>query len=103
MKFYTTIADLYDEMFPYKPQQRKFVESFKLHGPETFLLDVGCGTGSLVLNLANSFSTVIGFEPDKEMLDKANFKALQFKFDNREQIEDLGKWVFMQKGTNFMW
>ena len=100
MKFYTSIADLYDEIFPYKPQQKKFIESFKLHGLESVLLDVGCGTGSLVLNLTELFSIVIGLEPDKEMLDKANFKALQFKFDKMDQIEDLGKWVFMQKGTN---
>lgn len=98
MTFYTSIADLYDEIFPYKPAQKAFVESFNLHGPDSVLLDIGCGTGSLALNLAKLFGTVVGIDPDKEMLEKANFKALQFKFDNRDQLEDMGKWVFMQKG-----
>lgn len=98
MKFYTSIADLYDEIFPYKPPQKTFVESFKVHGPDSTLLDVGCGTGSLTLNMAESFETVIGIDPDKEMLEKANLKALKFKADRRNQLEELGKWVFLQNG-----
>ncbi|MCK5821315.1 MAG: class I SAM-dependent methyltransferase [Bacteroidales bacterium] len=98
MKFYTSIADLYDEIFPYNPPQKSFVESFKVHGPNSTLLDVGCGTGSLTLNMAESFETVIGIDPDKEMLEKANLKAMNFKADRRNQLEELGKWVFLQNG-----
>ncbi len=98
MKFYTSIADLYDEIFPYSPLQKTFVESFKIHSPESTLLDIGCGTGSLALNMAESFGTVIGIDPDKEMLDIASLKALRFKADRRNNLEDLGKWVFLQNG-----
>jgi len=98
MKFYTSIADLYDEIFPYRPLQKTFVESFKIHGPDSTLLDAGCGTGSLVLNMAESFEIVIGIDPDKEMLEKANLKAMKFKADRMYKLEELGKWVFMQKG-----
>lgn len=98
MKFYTTIADLYDEIFPYKPQQKVFVKTFEVNRYEATLLDVGCGTGDLVLNLADAYKTIIGIDPDKEMLDKANIKALKFKTECRNEIEDFGNWVFMQKG-----
>lgn len=98
MKFYTSIADLYDEIFPYKPQQKEFVKSFEIKKYETSLLDVGCGTGSLTLNLADVYKTVIGIDPDKEMLERANIKALKFKFDHHSELENLGHWVFMQKG-----
>jgi len=98
MKFYTSIAEQYDEIFPYKPLQKSFVESYKAHRPESNLLDIGCGTGSLTLHMAESFETVIGIDPDKEMLEKAKLKAMKFKADRRDQLEDLGKWVFLQNG-----
>lgn len=98
MTFYSSIADLYDEIFPYQPQQKAFVEMLGLQGPKSNLLDVGCGTGSLVLHLAESFGTVVGMDPDKEMLLKANFKALTFKAERRNQLDELGNWVFLQKG-----
>ncbi|MBT3243390.1 MAG: class I SAM-dependent methyltransferase [Bacteroidetes bacterium] len=117
MNFYTSIAELYDEIFPYKPVQKRFVEGVMGKGPgsdvrgpgsrglglgldtrESSLLDVGCGTGSLVLNLSDLLDTVIGIDPDKEMLQLANLKAMKYKADRRDELEDLGKWVFVQKG-----
>ncbi|MCD6346163.1 MAG: class I SAM-dependent methyltransferase [Bacteroidales bacterium] len=105
MKFYTSIADIYDQIFPYSPMQKAFVESFtsleenhRKVGEEAVLLDVGCGTGSLAMNMAESFDTVIAIDPDPEMLHKARLKALKFKADHRDELEELGKWVFVQKG-----
>lgn len=98
MTFYTSIAQYYDDIFPYQPQQRKFIDTFDLGGWESTLLDVGCGTGSLALNMAESFGTVVGIDPDTEMLEKANIKALQFKMDRHRELEHLGKWVFLSKG-----
>ncbi len=98
MNFYTSIAHIYDEIFPYSPPQKAFIESFNLHGHDKTLLDVGCGTGSLTLRMAELYGTVIGLDPDKEMLEKANLKALKFKMDRHDQLEDLGRWVFLPKG-----
>jgi len=98
MKFYTSIASYYDEIFPYKPPQKDFVESFKIHDCNAALLDVGCGTGGLVLNLADKFGTLIGIDPDKEMLHLAQLKAMKFKADHRDSLEELGYWVFKQGG-----
>ena len=98
MEFYTSIADYYDEIFPFKQVQKNFINSFDIQGYDSTLLDVGCGTGSLSLNLADSFGTVIAIDPDKEMLHLAKIKAMKFKADHRDQLEDLGNWVFVQKG-----
>ncbi len=98
MKFYTGIAAFYDDIFPYNPQQKAFVESFGIHSYKATLLDVGCGTGSLSLNLSESFGTLIGIDTDKEMLRLAKIKAMEFKAGRRENLEELGNWVFLQKG-----
>ncbi len=98
MNFYTSIAHLYDEIFPYNPPQKAFVESFGLHGPDKTFMDVGCGTGSLTLYMAESFGIVVGIDPDKDMLEMANLKALKFKMDRHDQRENLGNWVFIPKG-----
>ncbi len=98
MKFYTSIADFYDEIFPCKPPQKAFIESLTTRGPNSNLLDVGCGTGSLLLNLADCYDTLIGIDPDKEMLHRANLKAIQYKADHRNEMEELGTWVFLEKG-----
>jgi ubiquinone/menaquinone biosynthesis C-methylase UbiE len=98
MDFYTSIADFYDEIFPYNDVQRQFVKSFGIHGDGSAILDVGCGTGSLALNLAGIFKTVVGIDPDREMLKLANLKALGFKAERRCNLEELGSWVFMEKG-----
>lgn len=100
MTFYTSIAPFYDQIFPYQPQQKDFIDSFDAGGQEATLLDVGCGTGSLALNLAESFGTVVGIDPDKEMLEKANLKALPFKMKHQTELEQLGKWVFMPLGMS---
>ncbi len=99
--FYSSIAELYDEIFPYKPVQKEFVEHhLKPKGSlgEQCVLDIGCGTGSLALHLSKSYSTIIGLDPDKEMLDLARIKALKFKAEHRDELEDLGTWVFLEKG-----
>ena len=98
MKFYTSIVSYYDDIFPYQELQKTFIESFEVHAWDSTLLDVGCGTGSLVLNLADRFGTLIGIDPDKEMLHLAQKKALKFKADHRDSLDELGNWVFKQGG-----
>ena len=68
MKFYTSIAPFYDNIFPFKPVQKSFVKSFHQDSKEGAFLDVGCGTGGLVISLAEDFETLVGFDPDNEML-----------------------------------
>ncbi|MFA6799173.1 MAG: methyltransferase domain-containing protein [Bacteroidales bacterium] len=74
MNFYATIHPWYDQIFPFAMAQRDFVLSFG-SGPELELVDVGCGTGSLLVSLAGSFGRCTGLDPDEEMLAGARAKA----------------------------
>jgi len=74
MVFYTSIAQYYDYIFPFKPPQKKFVLSFH-EGNKGSILDVGCGSGSLVISLGDHFEKINGIDPDGEMLSLARLKA----------------------------
>ncbi len=52
--------------------------------PHSSILDVGCGTGELSMELANSFNHVIGIDLDEAMLAKARADA-----SKRDNIEFL--------------
>lgn len=49
MEFYTSIADFYREIFPLNPAQVKFILSAFRDPENCDLLDVGCGSGDLIL------------------------------------------------------
>ncbi|WP_438003003.1 class I SAM-dependent methyltransferase [Sorangium sp. So ce321] len=41
------------------------------------LLDVGCGPGTITIELADRFEEAIGLDPDEDMLTAAADRALQ--------------------------
>lgn len=73
-KFYTSISKYYSEIFPYNPMQLQFVESSmgNLRGKK--LLDIGCATGELALQLAANEAHIIGIDLNKDLLDQAQSK-----------------------------
>lgn len=75
MDFYTSIHPWYDQIFPFSEAQRDFVLSYGIDSTHP-VLDVGCGTGSLILSLAGTFRTTAGIDPDEAMLESARQKAL---------------------------
>ena len=75
MKFYSSIADHYDYIFPYNPMHNTFVLSSVTSPENKSLLDIGCGTGNLSLKLAESFSSVSAIDLDQEMITKADKKV----------------------------
>jgi len=89
MNFYTSIAPYYDVLFPYDETQITFLESalesvFVGENPEPmvtatarprFFLDIGCGTGTILLAFRNRFSKVYGLDLDEELLKKAEEKG----------------------------
>jgi glycine/sarcosine N-methyltransferase len=76
MIFYTSIHPWYDEIFPFVPAQRDFVLSYGTdHGLS--IADVGCGTGSLIISLAQAFRKTAGLDPDESMLEAARKKAAE--------------------------
>jgi len=96
--FYTSIAAYYDQVFPFKPQQKAFVESFGPYNLEHSILDIGCGTGSLILSLSETFGTLVGIDTDAEMLQLAKIKSLNVKAAFQGDWRDHGNPVFLQKG-----
>ena len=74
MSFYKSIAEHYEEIFPLNLAQPEFVQvAFKGSG-KLSLLDVGCGTGSLSIELDKIFKDVTAIDLDKAMLKKARAK-----------------------------
>jgi 2-polyprenyl-3-methyl-5-hydroxy-6-metoxy-1,4-benzoquinol methylase len=76
MKFYSSIADYYDNIFPLKPVQVEFITGFvetPFQGKS--ILDIGCGTGNLALALTELGFQVSGIDLDPEMVGKARKKA----------------------------
>jgi SAM-dependent methyltransferase len=74
--FYRSIAPFYDDIFPYNPHQKDFVLTSAEDQPKNkSLMDVGCGTGNLALELSKYFDSVTGIDSDREMIGAARAKA----------------------------
>ncbi len=74
MPFYPSIRPWYDLIFPFIPAQLDFVLSYGAD-PALSIVDVGCGTGSLIVALAEIFRSTAGMDPDEDMLESARQKA----------------------------
>jgi 2-polyprenyl-3-methyl-5-hydroxy-6-metoxy-1,4-benzoquinol methylase len=70
-QFYTSISKYYSEIFPYQPAQLQFVKkrAGELAGKQ--ILDIGCSTGELAFQLANTGAKVTGIDLNKDLLGHA--------------------------------
>lgn len=75
MDFYTSIADIYDSIFPLNREQISFIKSSLGQTELSSLLDIGCGTGNLSIALATFSNTVMAIDLDESMLKKAREKS----------------------------
>lgn len=73
-EFYSSISKYYAEIFPFQPVQLQFVKSRagKLNGIQ--LLDIGCATGELAIQLAQNGTFVTGIDLNEDLLEQANAK-----------------------------
>lgn len=76
MPFYKEIAEYYDYIFPFNGEQIKFVKR-SLMEPHynKKILDIGCGTGDLVLALWKEGFVVTGIDSEQAMIQKAANKT----------------------------
>ncbi len=74
MLFYSDIADVYDYIFPLNQSQVQFVNKF-INSSSNTILDIGCATGSLAVELAKAGHAVTGIDFDDKMIEKARSKA----------------------------
>jgi len=73
MKFYSSIAQNYDYIFPVKQAQIDFITS--VFSKRTKLIEIGSGTGNLTIALANTGYLMSGLEYNENMLDLARKKS----------------------------
>jgi 2-polyprenyl-3-methyl-5-hydroxy-6-metoxy-1,4-benzoquinol methylase len=74
--FYRSIAGYYDDIFPYHPVQKRFVlSSCGGENKEKSVLDIGCGTGNLTLELSRDVGNITGIDADREMIRHARSKS----------------------------
>ncbi|MFB9052162.1 class I SAM-dependent methyltransferase [Formosa undariae] len=84
MSFYQKIADYYHHIFKININQIRFVKS-KLTDQDSKIIDIGCGIGTLSLELSNYYKHVLGIDMDSGMIQKAlqqkdpNSKSIQFE------------------------
>lgn len=86
--FYKNIAHIYDQSRPPYPQEIYDLILSKL--PESsreLYIDLGCGTGQLLIPLSSHFEQAIGIDPDANMLTIATQKIQEQKLSNIELVQ----------------
>ena len=96
---------------PYPPQVASaFAETFGLDGTQR-LLDVGCGPGSLTLQLAPHVALAIGVDADRDMIAAAKTAAerggttnVEWRCMRAEELPaDLGRFALVTFAQSFHW
>lgn len=91
MKFYTSIHEHYDKIFPLNLKQLAWIKSSL--GDKFQILDIGCATGSLANALAQKGHLLWAFDLDKSMVEKAiekyGNKNPEFKVANMLNIQQI--------------
>ncbi|MFV0593131.1 MAG: class I SAM-dependent methyltransferase [Draconibacterium sp.] len=75
--FYTSISNHYSEIFPFNPAQLRFVEAKVGSMAGKKILDIGCATGELAYNLADSGASVTGIDLNEDLLKQAQVNKVQ--------------------------
>jgi len=86
--FYSSIGRYYDQIFPYNPEKKKFTKSFLEKPEDSIILDIGCGTGDLSLDLAKDGNSVYAIDADQEMIKQAIRKKMPLELDEYPVFRD---------------
>ncbi|MFO8236610.1 MAG: methyltransferase domain-containing protein [Bacteroidales bacterium] len=87
--FYASISKYYDYIFPFNSSQANFVKNLIQEENITSILDVGCGTGNLALELARENKPVFAIDSDEEMILTAIDKKRGMGLDQYPQFREL--------------
>lgn len=74
MSFYKQIAPYYKHIFKANVSQIDFLKS-KITNPDSSIIDIGCGIGTLSFELATHYKKVVGIDMDSEMIRDASETA----------------------------
>lgn len=85
-KFWDKTSKSYDDGFdPKDPGYIKYMAFTRKHlKPDFRVLDFGCGTGTIPIDLANCVDSILGIDISSGMVDRATEKAKQKKLTNLE-------------------
>lgn len=81
--------------FPFKLLRRNVIKELKKYAPTGTLVDVGCGSGHLLVQIAEQFPNLhlIGIDLSSNILEKAkkravekNFEKIEFRISNAEEL-----------------
>lgn len=73
---FNDVAKRYDDgRIPYAPALFKHVQIMAKLGPQSIVLDLGCGPGTIANRIADSVGKVIGVDPSPAMIEAARLKA----------------------------
>lgn len=75
MDFYQSLAEYYDEIFPLKEEQKRFLHDYVKRESLSAVLDVGCGTGTFALELSLNGVKVLGVDLSEKMIEISKRKA----------------------------
>ena len=75
LSFYETLAQYYDEIFPFKDPQSSFLRDVLRQHSVHSVLDVGCATGNQTLAMASWGLDCLGLDLSQAMIDIARKKA----------------------------
>lgn len=87
---YDNIAERYDELFPLKDVRKSFIRGF-LHDDPLAVLDIGCATGELALELGRGGHRVTGIDLNAPMVRAAQEKARAQKLGVEFHVLDMTK------------
>lgn len=85
MSFYEKIIPYYDEIFPLNQKAYQLIHKYFPSNEK--ILDIGAGTGTMAIHLANNHFYVTALEPDGQMIQRIREKTLPIKNLTLQQKE----------------
>ncbi|AZR72734.1 hypothetical protein BBF96_04605 [Anoxybacter fermentans] len=89
MKFYEDLSSYYADIFPLTEDKINLIEKYLPKYSK--ILDIGCGTGELVIALARRGYEAYGTDLSKEMIEKAKENSKKENIPPNFQIGDMRK------------
>ncbi|MDR3542888.1 MAG: class I SAM-dependent methyltransferase [Desulfosporosinus sp.] len=77
MDFYRALSEYYDEIFPLKEAQKTFLHGYLKRESLASVLDIGCGTGTIALELSRTGTRLHGVDLSEEMIEISRKKSQQ--------------------------
>jgi ubiquinone/menaquinone biosynthesis C-methylase UbiE len=87
------VAEAFEKMndfIPFKILRSKVISRIKKYNPRGLLVDVGCGSGRLLIQIAKKINNLnlIGVDVAKEMIGFANEHVKSYEFEDRIELRE---------------